>query len=394
MKYLSQEGLTYLWSKIKALIPTKVSELQNDSNFITSASVPTAETTTPKMDGTASAGTSTKWSRGDHVHPSDSNKVDKITGKGLSTKDYTAEDQTKLSGIAAGAEVNQNAYSTVKVGNTSVAAGAKQDTLTIAAGANVSVTANSSTKTVTISATNDTYGEATTTSPGLMSAADKAKLDGIANEANKYVLPTATSTVLGGVKLGSNITSNAGTISVPAASTTTVGATKLQTTVDTSETTAATPKAVKTVSDNLSTHSGNTTVHITAAERTTWNAKSDFSGAYGDLTGKPTIPSKVSDLTNDSGFQTAAQVSTAIANASHLKRSIVESLPAVASADANTIYMVLKSPAGSGNDLYNEYMLVNGKFELIGTSAPDLTDYVKTTDLVAITNAEIDTIAV
>ena len=394
MKYLSQEGLTYLWSKIKALIPTKVSELQNDSNFITSASVPTSETTTPKMDGTASAGTSTKWSRGDHVHPSDSNKVDKITGKGLSTKDYTAEDQTKLSGIAAGAEVNQNAYSTVKVGNTSVAAGAKQDTLTIAAGANVSVTANSSTKTLTISATNDTYGEATTETPGLMSAADKAKLDGVAEGANKYELPTATSSVLGGVKIGSNLTSNAGTLSVPAASTTTAGATKLQTTLDTSETTAATPKAVKTVNDNLSTHAGNTTVHVTAAERTAWNAKSDFSGAYGDLTGKPTIPSKVSDLTNDSGFQTATQVSTAIANASHLKRSIVESLPAVASADANTIYMVLKSPVGSGNDLYNEYMLVDGEFELIGTSAPDLTDYVKTTDLVAITNDEIDEIAV
>lgn len=203
MKYLSQEGLTYLWSKIKALIPTKVSDLQNDSNFITSASVPTAETTTPKMDGTESAGTSTKWSRGDHVHPSDSTKVDKIAGKGLSTKDYTAEDQTKLSGIAAGAEVNQNAYSTVKVGNTSVAAGAKQDTLTIAAGANVSVTANSSTKTVTISATNDTYGEATTETPGLMSAADKAKLDGIAEGANKYELPTAIPIANGGTGAGS-----------------------------------------------------------------------------------------------------------------------------------------------------------------------------------------------
>lgn len=30
-------------------------------------------------------------------------KVDKVDGKGLSTKDYTAADQTKLSGIEAGA---------------------------------------------------------------------------------------------------------------------------------------------------------------------------------------------------------------------------------------------------------------------------------------------------
>jgi len=39
-----------------------------------------------------------------------------------------------------------------------------------------------------------------------------------------------------------------------------------------------------------------------------------FSGAYADLTGKPSIPSKVSDLTNDTGFQTASDVTTAINN--------------------------------------------------------------------------------
>ena len=41
----------------------------------------------------------------------------------------------------------------------------------------------------------------------------------------------------------------------------------------------------------LTSHTDNTIVHITAAERTTWNAKSDFSGNYNDLTNKPTIPS-------------------------------------------------------------------------------------------------------
>lgn len=37
------------------------------------------------------------------------NKVDKETGKGLSTNDYTTEEKTKLSGIASGAEVNVQA---------------------------------------------------------------------------------------------------------------------------------------------------------------------------------------------------------------------------------------------------------------------------------------------
>jgi hypothetical protein len=36
-------------------------------------------------------------------------KVDKVSGKGLSTNDYTTLEQTKLAGIAAGAEVNVNA---------------------------------------------------------------------------------------------------------------------------------------------------------------------------------------------------------------------------------------------------------------------------------------------
>ena len=36
-------------------------------------------------------------------------KVDKVTGKGLSTNDYTTAEQTKLSGIATGAEVNVQA---------------------------------------------------------------------------------------------------------------------------------------------------------------------------------------------------------------------------------------------------------------------------------------------
>lgn len=41
---------------------------------------------------------------------------------------------------------------------------------------------------------------ATTSAKGLMSASDKSKLDGIAAGANKYTLPTATASALGGVK--------------------------------------------------------------------------------------------------------------------------------------------------------------------------------------------------
>jgi len=44
-----------------------------------------------------------------YVNSQDALKVDKVTGKGLSTEDYTTTEKNKLAGIAAGAEVNVNA---------------------------------------------------------------------------------------------------------------------------------------------------------------------------------------------------------------------------------------------------------------------------------------------
>lgn len=44
--------------------------------YITSASVPSAATATPLMDGIAAVGTSGKWAKEDHIHPSDTAKVD------------------------------------------------------------------------------------------------------------------------------------------------------------------------------------------------------------------------------------------------------------------------------------------------------------------------------
>lgn len=97
---------------------------------------------------------------------------------------------------------------------------------------------------------------------------------------------------------------------------------------------------------------------------------------------------------------TTTEMNTAIANAvssaGHLKRSVVSSLPAVASADADTIYMLAKSTSDAGYDesanVYTEYMVINNKWEKIGDTSVDLTDYLKSSEIVAITNAEIDAI--
>lgn len=68
----------------------------------------------------------------------------------------------------------------------------------------------------------------------------KTKLDGIAAQANKYVLPAATASALGGVKIGSNITlANGGTISITKANVTSalgVDPTTKYVTLDTAQT--------------------------------------------------------------------------------------------------------------------------------------------------------------
>ena len=59
---------------------------------------------------------------------------------------------------------------------------------------------------------------------------------------------------------------------------------------------------------DFSTHTADTNIHVTAQEKNTWNAKSNFSGSYNDLTDKPTIPTVPTDVSafnNDAGYITS-----------------------------------------------------------------------------------------
>ena len=85
------------------------------------------------------------------------------------------------------------------------------------------------------------------------------------------------------------------------------------------------------------------------------------------------------DLTLADGSKAAseavvdAKIAAEIGSAGHLKREIVAVLPAIEDADADTIYMIKVD----GKDEYQEYIIVEGKFELIGNTAVDLTPYVQ-----------------
>lgn len=91
------------------------------------------------------------------------NKVDKVSGKGLSANDYTTTEKNKLAGISENAEVNQNAFSNVVVGSTTISADSKTDTLTLVAGSNVTLTPDFTHDKITITAKDTTYSASTST---------------------------------------------------------------------------------------------------------------------------------------------------------------------------------------------------------------------------------------
>ena len=202
----------------------------------------------------------------------------------------------------------------------------------------------------TPSASDTTYGNATTTSSGLMSSTDKVKLNGIADNANYYIhpsthpasmisglanvaktgsyndltnkptipsaytLPYATSSILGGVKIGNNISVSNGTISLsqtniisalgytPSASDTTYG----NATTTSSGLMSSTDKVkLNGIADNAnyyihpSTHPASMISGLANVAKT---------GSYNDLTNKPTIPAAVIvDDTLDANSTNAVQ---------------------------------------------------------------------------------------
>ena len=110
--------------------------------------------------------------------------------------------------------------------------------------------------------------------------------------------------------------------------------------------------------------------------------KNDIAGLKNSKANKATTLSGYGITDAYTKTQTTAEINKAVANAGHLKRTIVTQLPAVESADEHTIYMVAKN-SGSGNNVYDEYFLVvtgqtgsqTKKFEKIGDSAVNLTNY-------------------
>ena len=155
--------------------------------------------------------------------------------------------------------------------------------------------------------------EATTSTPGLMSATDKVKLNGIAENANNYKLPVATSGVLGGVKSGGDFTVNSstGVVTIKHQSLTDYAKTadvntllnnKVPTTrkINNKALSADITLSASDISGTVrydTASQGLTTTQKANARTNIGAGTSSFSGNYNDLTNKPTIPSAITEST-------------------------------------------------------------------------------------------------
>lgn len=89
------------------------------------------------------------------------------------------------------------------------------------------------------------------------------------------------------------------------------------------------------------------------------NVNADWNAVTGDaaILNRPTIPSKTSDLTNDSDFVTSTDVDTAISEAisdiTSLSFSVVNNLPPVGE---NGVVYLIADTHSDDNDAYDEYV--------------------------------------
>lgn len=252
------------------------------------------------------------------------------TGKGLSTNDYTTAEKTKLSGIAEGANKYVHpSYTAQKSGlyKVTVDAAGHVSGATAVAKADITglgipaqdttysnmapATASAAGKSGLVPAPaagkqasflrgdgtwvvpeNTTYADATTSTHGLMSVNDKKKLDAIASGAQVNKIET--------VKVNG---------------------------------TALTPDSSKAVNVDLSAY-----------------AKSDAVNS---------------------------QIATAVSGITQIDYTVVDSLPSTGK--KGVIYLVANS--GAGTNIYDEYIYINSKFEKLGSREMDLSSYAKKTDI-------------
>ena len=295
-------------------------------------------------------------------------KVDKVEGKGLSTNDFTNAEKTKLAGVEAGAQVNK--LEAVSVNGTPLAITDK--------GVNVDLGAYAKTADVEGGYVAKEEGKGLSTED--YTTADKTKLGGIATGAQVNVIEAVK---VNGTALA--VTGKAVNVDLSAYATND----DLENKVDKVDGKGLSANDFSNVAKaKLDGVAEGAQVNVLESVK--------VNGAALAVTAKGvdiTVPTKVSQITNDSGYQTAAQVtsaiSTAVADITSFEYELVDSLPEAGV--KGTIYLIPVT-GGSGQNIKEEYIWIGDKYEMLGTTEMDLSGYWSKAEFEAATTADIDAI--
>lgn len=169
--------------------------------------------------------------------------------------------------------------------------------------------------------------------------------------------------------------------------------------------TAESPIASISVNGTTQTIDDNKNVNITIPTKTSdltndsdFATTSDIPTKVSELTNDSefitisSVPTKVSELTNDSDFQTETEVNNLIAAAvgdiTSLEYEVVTALPTAG--EKGTIYLIA-STTTTDNNIYDEYIWLGSSYEKIGTTDIDLSNYYTQTEVDTLLEDKADT---
>lgn len=123
--------------------------------------------------------------------------------------------------------------------------------------------------------------------------------------------------------------------------------------------------SLQSLNDSFKEHVEDTVVHISDEERKTWNNHKDDKTIH--------VTQEEKDLWN-AALQSSKDYAKELIKQLHsFDIIIVDTLPAIEDAQSNTIYFL--KATHKTNDNYEEYMVINDQWELIGNTRIDLTPY-------------------
>lgn len=137
------------------------------------------------------------------------------------------------------------------------------------------------------------------------------KVDTGSSTVTAYVTAAISALKIGDYAKAADLTALASRVTALETTANGLGSLATKSTVAESDLATALAEKVNAAAEGNHSH-GNKTVldGITAAKVSAWDAKSDFSGKYADLTGKPTIPSTVAALSDAADYAKKTDIPT------------------------------------------------------------------------------------